>query len=243
MTYFGHGWKSCEDMCEDHHQTCAVKAGGTNFNCAAAFASTNTAECMAASTAGGVTGAENACVFTPARTGGCNKFNCEESKNGVDACSWVAAKAAPHSCVVNPGSVSKFPAGKWVGGNGTGIAVTLQTMGMPNKFERITFTAGTGYKVGDVIMVADADANALPELSSCAGGKLAYTLQDSDFETPNGLKAPIMHEANKYIGSASITTSGSGMYLGLRYTSTADAITSIRVESVGQGYVIDRGGA
>jgi hypothetical protein len=42
--------------------TCAVKAGGTNANCAAATASTTA--CTAASTANGVTGADNACVFT-----------------------------------------------------------------------------------------------------------------------------------------------------------------------------------
>ena len=41
--------------------TCAVKAAGTNANCAAA---TTSATCTTASTAGGVTGAGNKCVFT-----------------------------------------------------------------------------------------------------------------------------------------------------------------------------------
>ena len=42
--------------------TCAVTAGGVNGGCAAATA--NAAACTTASTAGGVTGAPNACVFT-----------------------------------------------------------------------------------------------------------------------------------------------------------------------------------
>jgi len=46
--------------------TCAVKTGGTNSNCAAANA--DLAACLTASTAGGVTGAANVCEFSEGHT-------------------------------------------------------------------------------------------------------------------------------------------------------------------------------
>jgi len=76
--------------------TCAVTKDGTNANCAAA---TTSAACTTASTAGGVTGTDNACVFTAgALIGGAACKACAAGTIQLTAGADEASDCAANSC-------------------------------------------------------------------------------------------------------------------------------------------------
>jgi hypothetical protein len=106
---------------------------------------------------------------------------------------------------------------------------------------------GSGYKVGDVVTIADA---AMDGRSTAA----KFTLVEDDLARPRtvvttldaligsastaageGLEEAIT-DSSTVVLAGSITTSGTGSGLALTYTSTATAITSITVTTGGTGY-------
>merc|ERR1712166_1050721 len=71
---------TCTNCASASAATCAVKDGGTNANCAGASASS--AACTTASTAGGVTGAPNACEYTATGHFDAGSFDALVAANG-----------------------------------------------------------------------------------------------------------------------------------------------------------------
>ena len=149
------------------------------------------------------------------------------------------------NCMMVAHSAAVYPAARWVAatGSGTGMSATLTTGATANEFVSITFTSGVGYVVGDVITMTVVHANSATGVSGCSTVGFSYTIRASDLDSSDGLEGTIIATTDKYISSSSITTSGKGSSLSLRYSSTTTKITSITVGSSGFGYVtqIDQG--